>query len=57
MVETTAQVYCRSLMVIGDIEFTVAGVYPVREGDAAWELLKGKDKQAIAKAMREKWGQ
>lgn len=51
----TAQVYCRNTMTIEDVEIVVAGVYPVRKGDAAWDLLKGGDKKAIAKAMREYW--
>lgn len=49
-----AQVLCRTKAQIGDVAVETLGLYPVRNGDAAWEKLDG-DKQALAKALQEKW--
>lgn len=52
--DAVAQVLCRTKAQVGEVATETLGLYPVRNGEAAWQKLDG-DKPALAKALQEKW--
>lgn len=54
--EDRAQVLCRVEMETSGLKINILGCYPVSKGETAWEHRNDKDTEALAAALKQKWG-